>query len=92
MATPSLRLAPLIRATFPACAHANPPGASPANLPLLFWTHEDVTDPLGKIEFDAHPLDVETGIAGYPNMLNGCKALRGQETSFFSVPRQGRFA
>ena len=44
---------------------------------ILFWTREDVTDTLGKLEFDANPLEVETGITGYPNMAYGCEAPRG---------------
>ncbi|MEK7707032.1 MAG: hypothetical protein AAB380_03450, partial [Verrucomicrobiota bacterium] len=45
-------------------------------MPLLFWTREDVTNTLGRIEFDAHPLEVETGITGLPNMLYSCEAPR----------------
>jgi len=66
----------------PLRAMTDPSNASPVNLPLLFWTREDVADPLGKIEFDAHRLEVETGITGYPNMLYGCEAPRGDGSAW----------
>lgn len=65
-------VAGLLSAVF---AHAGPNG-TPAHVPLLFWTQEDVAEPLGRIEFDAHPLEIESGITGYPDMLYGCEAPR----------------
>jgi len=64
----------------PALADTTNP--APATLPLLFWTREDVTQTVGKIEFDAHPLEVEPGITGYPNMLYGCEAPRGDGSAW----------
>lgn len=49
---------------------------------LLFWTREDITDPVGRIEFDAQPLEAEAGITGYPNMLYGCEAPRGDGSAW----------
>lgn len=51
-------------------------------LPLLFWTREDIAKPFGRIEFDAHPLEVESGITGYPNMLYGCEVPRGDGSAW----------
>lgn len=56
--------------------------ASLSSFPILFWTRDDVTDPLGKLEFDAHPLEVETGIQGFPSMLYGCEVPRDDGSSW----------
>ncbi len=56
--------------------------AQPAALPFLFWTADDITNAFGRIEFDAHPLEVETGVTGYPSMLYGCEAPRGDGSAW----------
>lgn len=53
-----------------------------APLPLVFWTEKDIVDPLGRIEFDAHPLEPCPPTTGYPNMLFGCAAPREEGGSW----------
>lgn len=51
-------------------------------LPLVFWTQGDITEPFGRIEFDAHSLEVETNVTGFPNMLYGCEVPRGNGSAW----------
>ena len=73
----------LSTSTVPICAEsAAPRNASHASLPLVFSTQDDVTSTLGKIEFDAHALEVEPGITGFPNILYGCESPRGDGSAW----------
>ncbi len=51
-------------------------------LRLLFWDHEDITSPFGKIEFGAEPLKNRGTAFGYPGMQYGCEAPRTEGGSF----------
>lgn len=50
--------------------------ANTAQLPLLFWDAEDITNGFGKLEFGAEPLSPGGQATGYPNMQYGCEVPR----------------
>ena len=55
---------------------------SERGLPLLFWEPQDITDPFGRIEFRAEPLQNLGAATGYPHMQYGCEVTRAEGGSF----------